>query len=122
MKKNILTLSITLLFMSFTTILTPSDYRDAYVGNYLSKVYYKYAHIDKTFKVDSATNTINIAKSPSDSMIIITVTSGIFTVKLINNSFKGTTQHCYGKFSGDSIYMTNIPSIAPMSYYYRGKK
>jgi hypothetical protein len=92
------------------------------VGNYPGKVYYTYANADKTFKTDSSAYTINIAKSQSDSMIIITASSGVFTVKLINNRFKGNTQRCYGKFSGDSIYVTNIPSSAPMSYYYRGKK
>lgn len=122
MKKIISILTITLLLMSFKTILTPPDYRDAYVGNYLGKAYYRYANTDKTFLTDSSTYTINVAKSSSDSIIIITTYSGILTVKLINNRFKGTTQRCYGKFSGDSIYVTSIPSSAPMAYHYKGKK
>lgn len=108
--------------MSFTTIIIPSDYRDAYVGNYPGKVYYRYMNSEYNYVVDSSSYTINIAKSQTDSMIVITSSSGVFNVKLINNNFKGITQRCYGKFSGDSIYVNYIPSSAPMSFYYIGKK
>ena len=110
------------MLMSFTALFPLPDYRDAYVGNYPGKAYYRYMNSAYKYTIDSSAYTINIAKSSSDSMIIITTSSGVFTVKLINNRFIGTIQHCSGRFSGDSIYVSSIPSSAPMSYYYKGKK
>lgn len=99
------------------------DYRNVVIGSYNSKEYHKYLNLENMIVYDTSNYILTISKkSNTDSFLILTTRERIFDVKLIGNSFRASSARCFGRFSGDSIYLTYIPSLGPTSYRYFGKK
>ncbi len=101
----------------------PTDYRDSYTGNYVSTEICKRLNTSEGLVYDTSNYTIQVSKNAMDSMLTLMTREGELIVKLVGNNFRHPTgRHCFGKFSGDSIYVTIIPSPGPTSYRYNGKK
>ncbi len=119
MKTLIYILIIWLSYKPINNLLKPSDYRDAYCGNYSGKRIHKYLS-SGTIHLDTINYTIAISKNGSDSLINIETTENVFVGKLTNHKVIGNKYYSF--FSNDSIYLTYIPSLGPNYYKYIGKK
>jgi hypothetical protein len=117
------TIIIIISWISIHTYFRPSDYRDSYTGYYICKQIYRHVNSSYQFVNDTTNYTLTVNKSDIDSMLTIITREGNLTVKLVGNNFKNPIgRHCFGRFSGDSIYVTNIPSAGPNTFVYFGRK
>ena len=118
MKKKLIIIALVYFGVCFNNSKNnPTDYRDIYCGNYNCKRIYSSIGVRDTSNV-----IVYVAKHAQDSVLKITTNEGEFMVKLENLKFKGINKRCFGNLIADSLYFTNIPSLAPISYRYFGKK
>ncbi|MBL7895708.1 MAG: hypothetical protein JNK50_10495 [Bacteroidia bacterium] len=101
----------------------PSDYRDAYCGNFASVRTVRYCDAQSKSFISSTNNfTIVISKSSADSMLNIEMQEGVFVTKLRNSKFFDQRMHLFGRFVNDSVYIDFTPGMGPNSSRYIGKK
>lgn len=121
--KTILIFFIALLSVKFyDSFYKPTDYRDAYCGNY--SCIKKHSHLISSTTLTMTTNnyTITISKNQTDSLLNIETQEGLFVAKLVGNDFLNRTNRFSGNFKIDSVFILFSPSAGPNSYKYIGKK
>jgi hypothetical protein len=125
MKTKIKYLITALSIFLFSFSLYPPDYRDSVCGIYSCNKKSWYLNSDMTSMLNSsATTTINVTKSETDSALNIITSEGTYLVKLRNNFLYplDVKPRYYGKVINDSIYFNLSYSLAPPFVKYHGKK
>ena len=105
-----------------------TDYRDTYVGTYNCKCYTKQLSsvtTQLTYRFDTTTTSISVAKDALDSVLQITVNGQVLKAKLVSKHLYAyptpIPQYGGGFYATDSIGFYNIPNLHASSRFL-GKK
>jgi len=128
MKKNMFLLAIGFVTCTafWAPLVLPTDYRDAYVGNYICKSNCQTLNADqKGISVNTDTITINVSKNNLDSILNVKAGKGTWQVKLKSNIMYSYPEgnRWGGVFvAKDSISFAVSAHHTPNSCNYQGKK